>query len=359
MGWGRHAKQWSARRAARRFRAVERVLGAQVPRLLEAGGAPGVSVAVSVGGVRVCRAYGWANVAAQRPMTVGSVFRVCSISKPMSAFGVMGLHRAGVLDLDEPVARYLRSWSLGNVPNVEGVTLRRILSHTAGLGVHHYGTPLAAGPAPSTAGVLSGVCGGTQVGLVAEPGAGVLYSGGGYTLAQMVVEDVTGKAFETYMREAVFEPLGMVDTGYGRTCAGLATGHDRAGRAVLASFLPAASSGLCSTPADLVRFWDALVPGPSGEPAGRGLILPEDAELMRQAQAQARAQEPDGPVWGMGFCIGSNRLGETYQHAGWADGWWAFAMGVADRGVSLAVVINSDTGREWGREVVRRVVKVL
>lgn len=333
------------------------MLDDRVPEILSASGAAGVSVAVSVGGARVSRAYGWADRTARLPMTDQTLFRVASISKPVSAFGIMHLHHAGVVDLDEPVARYLRSWSFGDdEPNADGVTLRRILSHTAGLGVHHYGVIPAIDPEPGTAQVLSGACGeGTAVGLVAEPGESAFYSSGAYTLAQMVVEDVTGRPFAVYMREAVFGPLGMKHTSYHAPVFKMAVGYDRAGSPVAPSFLPAASSGLCSTPMDVVRFWNALVPGGRGEPSGRGLISPEDAQLMRQAQAQ----EPDGPTWGMGFCIGSSRLGQTYQHAGWTDGWWALATGAAERGVSLAIATNSDTGREWGGRLVREIVSVL
>ena len=331
------------------------MLDGRVPELLLANQAPGASVAVSIGGERVLRAFGMADPAKRHPMTKTTIFRVASIAKPMTAFGVMDLHREEIVDIDAPITRYLRSWSLDD-PAAERITLRRILCHTAGLGVHHYGTVAAMDPEPCTADVLDGACGpGTALELVTEPGEPVRYSSGGYMLAQQVVEDVTGRPFAGFMREAVFEPLGLDHTSMGEPVGVCAVGHDRAGRRVAPSYMPPASGGLCSTPEDLARFWGSLVTGPDGEPPGRGVIAPEDAREMLRVQAT----NPEGAIWGLGFCLGSSRLGPTYLHAGWSAGWWASVLGAADQGVSIAIAINSNTGHDWGMDLSREIVRVL
>ncbi len=140
-----------------------------------------------------------------------TLFQVASMSKWITAWGVMTLVEAGKLDLDAPVSTYLSRWSL---PESEfdnsGVTVRRLLSHTAGLtdglgyGGFAPGQPVQPIEASLTraADASPGADGAVRVGI--EPGSAFEYSGGGYTLLQLIVEEVSGQSFNDYMRSAVF-----------------------------------------------------------------------------------------------------------------------------------------------------------
>jgi CubicO group peptidase (beta-lactamase class C family) len=150
-----------------------------------------------------------------------TVFQVASLSKWISAFGVMKLVEDGKLDLDAPVSRYLTRWQLPESDfNNDSVTVRRLLSHTAGLndGLGYSGFE-ADVPVQSIEESLTkasdadeGVSGAVKVG--AKPGAGFKYSGGGYTLLQLLVEEVSGQSFASFMKENIFEPLNMTHSSY-------------------------------------------------------------------------------------------------------------------------------------------------
>ena len=145
-----------------------------------------------------------------------TLFQVASLSKWISAWGVMTLVEAGKLDLDAPVATYLTRWTLPESQfDNSKVTVRRLLSHMAGLtdGLGYAGfapgaevqsleesLTRAADASPEADGRV-------RVGLA--PGTKWQYSGGGYTLLQLVIEETSGEAFESYMQRAVFQPLGM------------------------------------------------------------------------------------------------------------------------------------------------------
>jgi CubicO group peptidase (beta-lactamase class C family) len=178
--------------------------GNAVFALLEGGSVHGVH-AVSVG----------------EAVDVNTVFQVASLSKWITAWGVMALVERGALDLDAPVGAYLTRWSLPESEfDNDGVTPRRLLSHTAGLtdGLGYAGFEPGA-PVQSleesltrTADASPGAGGVVRVGY--EPGAEWRYSGGGYALLQLLVEEISGESFEEYMQRTVFRPLGMVRSSY-------------------------------------------------------------------------------------------------------------------------------------------------
>ena len=150
------------------------------------------------------------------PVDRDTVFQVASLSKWVAAWGVMALVEQGRLDLDAPVSKYLTRWALPETGfDNDGVTVRRLLSHTAGLtdGLGYAGfapgTPVQTLEASLTqaADASPGANGKVQVGH--PPGEKFDYSGGGYTLLQLLIEEVSGGTFEAHMQRAVFEPLGM------------------------------------------------------------------------------------------------------------------------------------------------------
>lgn len=244
------------------------------------------------------------------PVNADSVFQVASVSKWIAAWGVMDLAERGELDLDAPVETYLSRWQLPDSPfDHDDVTVRRLLSHTAGLtddlGYDGFapGTPLQplVESLDQAADAMPGSDGRVRVGL--EPGSEWRYSGGGYTLLQLLIEEVSGLPFADYMDRRILEPLGMRDSTFEPedvAAGALAVFYDTDGTpAPHYRFTARAAAGLYTSAADLTRFLQAQLPGPDGAPPGRGVLEPVTLEAMREPQATVLGTD----IWGLGVML--------------------------------------------------------
>ena len=244
------------------------------------------------------------------PVDRDTLFQVASLSKWITALGVMTLVDAGRVDLDAPVDTYLKRWKLPpSAFDNRQVTVRRLLSHTAGLtdGLGYAGfapgqrvQPLvesltrAADASPQAEGAV-------KVGR--QPGAAWKYSGGGYTLLQLLIEDVTGEPFAVYMRRAVLDPLGMTRSAFllpEPWPANVAEIYGPGGaKAIHYRFTATGAASLYTSTADLTRLIAAQRPGADGAPAGRGVLRPATlAEMRRPHAAQYGAD-----IWGLGLVL--------------------------------------------------------
>lgn len=244
------------------------------------------------------------------PVNQDTLFQVASLSKWVSAWGVMTLVDKGMLDLDTPVSRYLTRWRLPNSTfNNDGVTVRRLLSHTAGLtdGLGYGGFASLSEVQSIEASLTKAVDaspnanGSVLVGL--EPGTAFKYSGGGYTLLQLLIEEVSGKSFEQYMQEAVFQPLGMYRTTYeniDEMTENLAAFYDtEGGFAQHYRFAGLAPTSLYTSAGDMARFITAhFDQGPSA-PIGRHSLRPETVAMMRTPHATSFGTD----IWGLGAML--------------------------------------------------------
>lgn len=243
------------------------------------------------------------------PVDRDTRFQVASISKWTTAWGIMTLVEQGRIDLDAPVSRYLKRWQLpASEFDNDKVTVRRLLSHTAGLtdGLGYAGfapgTPVQSLEDSLTraADASPGADGSVRVG--AEPGSGFRYSGGGYSLLQLIVEEVSGQAFNDYMVQTVFEPLGMTRSTYvlEDPATNVAESFDTDGsRAIQFNFSSLAATSLYTSAADMARFIAVHTRGPDGEPAGRGVLSAATLTAMRQTHAS----ELGAPIWGLGVML--------------------------------------------------------
>lgn len=241
------------------------------------------------------------------PVDADTRFQVASLSKWITAWGVMDLVEAGRLDLDAPVSTYLTRWSLPDSRfDNDQVTVRRLLSHTAGLtdGLGYGGFAPGTNVQPLedslTRAADAEADGRVRVG--AEPGSEWRYSGGGYALLQLVIEEVSGQPFEAYMRQAVLDPLELRASTFvlDHDAPDLATFYDVDGTpADHYRFSAPSAAGLYTTAADMTRFLQAQLPGPGGEPPGRGVLQPDTLALMRQPHAFAFGTD----IWGLGTML--------------------------------------------------------
>lgn len=239
-----------------------------------------------------------------------TIFQVASLSKWVSAFGVMKLVEEGKLDLDTPVSNYLTRWQLPESEfNNEGVTIRRLLSHTAGLtdGLGYSGFEPGV-PAQSIEASLTkasdadeGISGSVHVGI--EPGSAFEYSGGGYTLLQLLVEEVSGQSFATYMKEEIFTPLRMTHSSYiwedssGFDLVDFYNGDGTT--AIHYHYTSLAATSLYTSLSDLEVFFNVFLNGSNNEPIGRNVLKPETIKMMRASHARTMGMD----IWGLGTIL--------------------------------------------------------
>lgn len=234
-----------------------------------------------------------------------SVFQVASLGKWVTAWGVMALVEEGQVDLDTPVSDYLTRWQLPvSEFDASGVTVRRLLSHTAGLtdGLGYDGFTAAQerqtleASLTEAADASSGKDGRTVLGN--EPGSAFAYSGGGYTILQLLIEEVSGKPFPTYMRERVFAPLGMEKTSFDHDEAielGLAENFGPDGTTEPFGWYTAlAATSLFTASEDLAKFVAAQGPN-----ASNPVLSQETLALIRTPHAS----EMGADIWGLGTML--------------------------------------------------------
>jgi CubicO group peptidase (beta-lactamase class C family) len=310
---------------------------------------PGASIAVLKNGeLAWAKGYGMADPAQQLPVTPETVFNAASIAKPVTAWGIMKLVEDGLLDLDAPIEGYLTRWHLPPSEfDHDQTTIRRILSHTAGLSTDG-DTGVEPGEyVPTLEEALDGAVLGMRALHVAyPPGEDYHYSSIGYTLLEVAVEEVTGEPFAVYMQREILDPLGMVNSAYDWTPelrAKAAVGHDWYNRPLpFYQYSTSAQGGLRTTASDLALFMAASMPGPNGEPVGRGVLTPDSvAEILTPVPFADEAESSH--VTGLGYdlirvddtLVGARKTGD---HRGFKP---IIVMDLQE-GEGIAIMANSD-----------------
>jgi CubicO group peptidase (beta-lactamase class C family) len=329
---------------------------ATVPALLNQYASAGAAVAlIQHGEVTWARGYGFADVASATRVTTETIFNVGSISKSLCAWGVMRLAERGLIDLDRPLDTYLKRWRLppSNFDNSQ-VTIRRLLSHTAGISIHDYHGWDPQLPLPKIADSLSGKTGTGEVRVVSAPGSAFHYSGANYVILSLLIEDVSGRPFADYMREQVFQPLHMTGTQYGwPPNPGLvaATPYDGFGIALPGlRYNELAAAGLATNLHDLAAFAAAALRDGSDDLPGRGVLRPETVALMQTPASNALCATHDiygpEPRYGLGYNVRPEQFdGKTaISHGGSNRGWESFFQIVPSTGDGIVIMTNSSNG---------------
>lgn len=331
---------------------------ALLPALLQESETPGAAIAViEQGELTLVSGYGFADTGAMEPMTPEHVFNAASISKAMTAWGVMRLVDQGRVDLDAPVNRYLQRWQLADsrYGTAAEVSVRRLLSHTAGISMPS--TPGFRLPAdvPSLVSVLDGdyenstyAQAGTAVAIRYPPGGEFSYSGGGYLILQLLIEDLTGQSFPDYMREHVLDPLGMTESQFGwdpEVSRGMATPYTRRGSEEDIFRLPGHAASSLHTSARDIAKW--LMAGAWTNTALRNQVLTDAsyaAMLTPVVENTSNARELTS--MGLGYFVETVGEETAAGHSGGNAGWRARILLSPDRGSGFAVLTNGDAGDE-------------
>jgi CubicO group peptidase (beta-lactamase class C family) len=307
---------------------------------------PGLSVAVIEDGRIVwARAYGVADAATGEPATTETLFQAASMSKPVAAMGALSLVQEGRLELDDDVNRWLTRWRVpGHEWETESpVTLRRLLSHTAGLTVHGFPGYAAGVPVPAVEQVLAGAppANTAQVMVSSRPGENYRYSGGGTTVVQLLMEEVTGAPFARFMADRVLGPMGMASSTYEQPLPSslaprAATAHRSGARPVdgrYHTYPEMAAAGLWTTPTDLARWVLAVQRSVAGDTTG--VLEPWMARAMIAARPLRH---------GLGLQIEGSGPTLRFGHGGANAGFRGSFVGFVDRGSGAVIMTNADAG---------------
>jgi CubicO group peptidase (beta-lactamase class C family) len=314
----------------------------------------GVAVAILKNGevVRVS-GYGVRRANTQDKVDGDTLFSVGSISKVATATITLRLIAHGELDLDRDVDEYLKRWKLPTSQEVPrpNVSLRMLMSHTSGLGVHGFADYRPEDPLPTLVQVLEGQkpANGEAVTFKHLPGQVNDYSGGGVTVEQVVIEDATGRPLQQLAQDLVFAPLGMrrstFESPLSAEHGNIAKAHDGSGAPTALprgweSFAEAGASGLWTTANDLGRLVGGLIKSYQGR-----------ADFLPQPLATAMMTEVSPGPFGLGPRLGGAGPGRYFFHMGANDSYRAFLEGYPETGDGFVILTNGSNGSELSFEI--------
>ena len=332
-------------------------LQATIAQVLDRWPSAGLAVAVIRGGeLAWFHGHGLADIPAKTPITEDTVFRIASITKTFTAIAVTQLWEQGLVDLDAPANDYLRAFRLApRKPNLRPATVRHLLTHTAGVGYLRRLSDL----------LQPGVGSGDRAGrsgaqpfadyyrrglpVEIEPGTKWVYSNHGFAALGQIVEDVSGQPLDRYLRDRIFDPLGMEHTDLirsERVRSNLATGyvlHRRGLKPVADREVPTpGGDGMYSTTADMARYVTALLRRAAIQ---HGSVLrPESVATMFRPHFQP---DPRVPGMGLGFELGKEGDHRTVGKTGVLSGFLsAIALAPED---GIGVIVLGNTGGLDGR----------
>jgi CubicO group peptidase (beta-lactamase class C family) len=265
-------------------------------------------------------AVGQADVASSRAMQLDSIFRIASMTKPITATAMMILHDEGKLSIDDPIEKFIPAFKgqkLKDGSEARPVTIRDVLTHTAGLS-----RPPSSDFLTKSLEEIVDEIGRTP--LCFEPGSQWKYSSG-LNVGARIIEVISGESYADFLDSRIFKPLGMKDTTFvlSKTQVGrLATTYapkEGGGGIVPSSHAsvvldptvrrtPNPSGGLFSTASDIARFYQMILSG--GEAARRSIISKESIELITTVHSgDVVTGFTPGNGWGLGWCVVRNPQG--------------------------------------------------
>jgi len=311
-------------------------------------GIPGVSLAIMDKGMIVkAKGYGFTETDGTVPVTADTLFQAASLSKPVAALGALKWIENGRLTLDGDVNGWLKQWQVpeNEFTKDDKVSLRRILSHSAGLTVQGFPGYPTSSRFPTTIQILDGMAptNTLPIRVDVKPGSGWRYSGGGYTVMQQMMTEVTGKPFAEMMNDTVLTPLKMSASTYQQPLpkdriSFAASGYHSDGSAVKGKwhvYPEMAAAGLWSTPSDLARFAISLQQAAVGK--SNPILSPSIAREMLTVQK--------GNM-GLGLFLEGTGKSRRFYHSGRNAGFDAYMVTCIESGQGFVVMINKndDTG---------------
>ncbi|HLN02385.1 MAG TPA: serine hydrolase [Bryobacteraceae bacterium] len=308
---------------------------------------PGVSIAVVHNGViEWAQGFGVQRVGGP-PVTADTLFQAGSISKPLAAMAALHLVQQGKLSLDSDVNAKLMTWKIPASSAAPGavVTLRELLTHTAGFNVHGFPGYEANAPVPTLVQVLNGEkpANTDPIRLESPPGKEPKYSGGGYTVMQQLVLDVAKEPFPKLLHDTVLAPIGMTHSTYEQPLpaelrAAAATPYSDDGAAVPGgahTYPEMAAAGLWTTPSDLARY-----------------MIENQRSLNGKANhVLSRELTEEMVTRGLGLQIGGSVSNPYFSHGGVNEGFESLFAAYEHKGEGAAVMTNAEGGMRLASEI--------
>jgi CubicO group peptidase (beta-lactamase class C family) len=318
---------------------------------------PGLILAcIHNGTLEWTQAFGVARVGGE-PVTPETLFQASSISMPVTAVAVLRLVEQGKLSLDVDVTQYLRSWKLptNRFTEQKKVTLRELLSHTAGATVHGFEDYAAGEKVPTLVQVLNGEkpANSAPVTIDFVPGTKFRYAGGGYAIIQQILTDVSGEPFPELMQELILQPLHMVRSTFQQPIPEklrplVAIPYDKEGNAIAGGPHTSpvmAVAGLWTTPSDLALFALAIQDALAGKPGA--IVSPSTAREMLQ---------PLLGFYALGFAIAGNGPNRYFSHPGANLGYLSFFFAY-EKGDGVVLMSNQQYSKALMLEIIHALAK--
>lgn len=320
---------------------------------------PGVSIAfINNGRIEWARGYGVQAAGSRAPVTVETLFQAGSISKPVTAIAALRLVETGKLNLDEDVNRKLVSWKVpeNEFTREKKVTLRGLLSHSAGVNVSSFTGYLTNEPVPTLLQVLDGTKPANSLAIRVEavPGSRFGYSGGGYTIVQQLLVDVERKTFPALMRGLIFEPLQMKHSTFEQSLpknlqTAAAAGHNTSGEIPTGKwrvFPEMAAAGMWTTPSDLARLVIAVQQAQVGQ-SNKFLSAATVNQILT-------AQSGDA---GLGFFVEGAERTRRFSHGGSTQEFNSYLTAYNQTGQGVVIMTNSLRGNALINELLRSIAR--
>ena len=288
------------------------------------------------------KGYGMADVQENRPVTTETRFQAASISKSINSMGQLKLVQQGKVDGEADINLYLKSWKFpyDSIAGNNKITLYQLLSHTAGLDIHGFPGYKRTDTLPAIEQILNGEkpANTKKVKSLFAAGTKYKYSGGGTTISQLLLKDVTGEAYATFMEREVLKPLGMTNSSYVQPpadTANLATGYYRNGQSVRGKYHvypEQAAAGLWTTPTDLAKYiieCQLALAGKSGKVLNKDMM---QKRMLPYIDSNAA----------LGVFIEKRGNTKWFNHNGGNEAFLCTSYGSLEGGNGVVIMINGD-----------------
>ena len=318
---------------------------------------PGMSVAVVKDGkLAWAKGYGLANTETGQKVDTETMFQAGSISKPLAALAALILVEKGKVDLDTDVNKYLKTWKVpeNEFTKDEKVTLRRLLTHTAGMTVHGFPGYSNSDAFPDDIKVLNGKGNTGKIVVDTIPGTKWRYSGGGYTVMERVVEDVSGMDFAEFTTKYVLKPLGMKNSTFAQPIpkskqGNISAAFDGSGKQIKGlwhNYPEQAAAGLWTTPSDLAKYMIEMQRAFAGK---------SNKVLSQETVKKMLTKHKNN--WGLGPMLRGDGESMTFGHGGKNAGFTNDMVGFVTKDGAVISMTNADRGGALNREFMRSVSK--
>ncbi|MBU2280145.1 MAG: beta-lactamase family protein [Gammaproteobacteria bacterium] len=314
---------------------------------------PAVSIAlVDDGKIAWVKGYGVLDSTTHQAATTTTLFQAGSISKPITALATLALVQQGKLSLQQDINQQLRSWQLpdNDLQAVHKVNLRQLLNHSAGINVHGFYGYAKNDKIPSLVQILDGLPPANSAPIRVEkiPGTIWQYSGGGYSMIQQLISDVSQQPFETFIQHTVFAPLKMQHSLFDLNMpdakrAQNAVAHNNTGTAIAGKwqrYPESAAAGLWTTASDLALVLINVQQSITGH---SDLILNRatTTDMLTRGLGE----------YGLGFFVEDLPTTTSFSHGGGTTGFRSQLYGYTTTGQGVVIMTNSDNGTDLIKEI--------